>query len=211
MIIITSIDGLYDEKNTAELHSINNRKAHNFLYREHKWVNASLEWRNQEYDAWHNDRRPRSEQIDNPSAGTMWAFDLFSDRRCIRFCLRCKQIDCPHLFKESQEYERQFTPYSGQQWLVSTCDICKRRILMGSNGYSRPSNAAFKLMDRVARDLGRNPPGINSGYGSGWFIELPACISQVIDAQGEAEAERLVRLAYEKGDSSVVTRPMIGY
>jgi hypothetical protein len=82
---------------------------------------------------------------------------------------------------------------------------------MGSNGYSRPSDAAFKLMDRVARDLGRNPPGINSGYGSGWFIELPACISQVIDAQGEAEAERLVRLAYEKGDSSVVTRPMMGY
>lgn len=106
----------YDERSYSHLHNIGERKNcwTSFWKKdpEHNWKNAYLQWRR--YDA---------KKVE-------WTVDIPSDRdRLIRFCVRCKLIDCIHYWKEKdyKVYEVRHGKRTGYI-VVCKCEICGLRI-----------------------------------------------------------------------------------
>jgi len=107
----------YDEISHPHLKSISERK---FCFGKHKWKNAYLEWRG--YD---------KEKIE-------WTVDIGSrtvpdgHRGLIRFCVRCKLIDCIHCFGKDKDY-KVYEVRNGEKTgfiVVRKCKICELRIMV---------------------------------------------------------------------------------
>lgn len=83
----------WDEKSLAETHDISNRKV---CLVKHDFINASLHWskkvKNGEYHiSLENDRK-------DENFGPPWG-----KHGGIRFCKKCKHIDCIHIWEEEKE------------------------------------------------------------------------------------------------------------
>ncbi|GAG87387.1 unnamed protein product, partial [marine sediment metagenome] len=101
----------YDAESHPRLRNINERK---FCFGKHKWENAYLRW--SRYDA---------EKIE-------WTVEIPSNKHnLIRFCVRCKLIDCIHYWKE-EDY-KVYEVRNGEKTgfiVVRKCEICGLRIMV---------------------------------------------------------------------------------
>lgn len=184
-IVVSSIDGLYDEKAEAILSHINDRKK---CVWKHDLVNASLYWGSKKDDK----GSYFSINLESPKSQFSCAWGMGYGG--IRYCKRCKLIDCIHLWEEELEkvYEIEKGKYYSEGYSIKTCRVCERRILCSSWGSAQPSRRAFELLSQAAHELGKD---LNK-YPSGWHVELPIYISEMIDSQGEAVAMDCARRAF---------------
>lgn len=118
---VESIDGLYDEIAEARLMDINKRK---FCIR-HKWINASLRWEKQLDEGFTS--------INFESEKGMFNREWGKGYGGIRFCSKCKRIDCIHRFKKEDTIEYRIGNMEDYDaFYVEKCEICGRKILTGS-------------------------------------------------------------------------------
>ena len=152
---IQTIEGLYDEKAEAVNNRINNRH----LCFKHKWINAYLRWQ---------------ERADGMS---YWCIDFNhpgEKNTLIRYCSRCKKIDCMHRFNKIKTYIKEIDEFYHIEYSVGFCGCCKKRILLHSCGCCHPSETAVRLIEEVAEEL--NIDFLNCG--SSYQIELPLEVSR---------------------------------
>jgi len=121
-------------------------------------------------------------------------------RRCFKhFYCRHKQtlwFDWP----EKISYETKTGKYTGEEATVATCPQCRKRILCQLVGQMFPSKDASMLIDDEIAKIGA-APRYNEGrrnYGSGWYCELPAAVSSILDNRGEDAARVFVRRQFGK-------------
>ena len=193
-VLVGSINDLYDEKAEALVMNINARHFHPFTTC--NWINASL--------AWMKDNR----SINLQSPGIKYklegeVFEAFGQGYGgIRFCQKCKTIDCIHYWERETTYQVERNKYQSINHVVGLCRFCKLRILRSSGIELHASQEAWELISEVAISLGKNVPGLNNGYGSGWVCELPVAVSQILDEQGRQAAESYLRSTFRAGDCS---------
>ena len=166
-IEVASIDGLYDERDLAELHDINNRK----WCWSHIWITASLSaevrrdghhfsWHLAHHD-WQHPERMKS--LSQP----------------IRFCRNCKVIDCVHILPEEAnvKYIVRQGKFTHTEHLVQKCLSCNRRILTAGCTVCEPSRDGMDIVRSVAKEM-----GVDMGRcGSGFFCELPVQVSEIAE------------------------------
>lgn len=179
-IEVASLEGLFDEKAEALLMNIRDRR----LCVKHNWVNASL--------CWEKDNRSISLENTSPQFPPAWGGGYGG----IRYCRKCKEIDCIHYWDEEYVYVIKHNSYVADTYSVAHCKFCQRRILRSSSRSYSPNSKAFDIIDQAAIALGR--PSISSQfpaghYGSGFYCELPAAVSLIIDRDG-VEAARAYAL-----------------
>lgn len=213
--VVTSFDGLWDEQAKAESHNIGNRTNRcRGVFTHHTFINASLCWEvdRSNFKRWPNCLHGRettcvSVDIAGPgpgSGGYGW----------IRFCVRCKEIDCIHYWKSNTNYVIRHSRWYDTCAQISLCVHCGRRILISSWGSSHADNEAFALIDEVCRKLNRPTVSSQSGigvsvapgllvpqgaYGSAWSIELPVKVSELLATEGRDAAERFVSTCLTQG------------
>lgn len=166
IIITDNIEKYYDEESEAVLMNINNRK----FCLKHKFINASLQWERNNYSI---RLESKARKNFNPEWGTGYGG--------IRYCKRCKCIDCIHIFEPTKTYCIETNEFSGANFIISRCKICKRRILRGVYGYTGSLIESHKLINDVFQEHGmKSPLSKESEYGSGYFIELPLNVSRLL-------------------------------
>lgn len=189
-IKVSTIDGLYDEKSEALTCNVSGRRdAWRCLVSPHKWVNASLHFERENFSI-----NLKCTKSDPPAWGESYGG--------IRFCRRCKLIDCIHLWGEEKHYEVESGKFYSTHHEVATCRICLKRILRGGWGQPKPDPEAWEVMNQVCKELGKAPVRADGGYGSGWICELPVAISQILDEQGRDSALDYARTIFRSGDCS---------
>jgi hypothetical protein len=196
-IKVASFDGLYDEKSIAAVHNISNRKfCASVVGGHHIFINASLEWgsRHDQDGSYFSIRfESKARENFNPEWGMGYGG--------IRFCQRCKLIECIHLWGESKIYEIEDSPDYSRIACVDTCRICNRRIFRSSYGSVHASVEASELIDRVAREFGWSIwDGKNTA--SGWILEFPCQVSAILRSRGTQAAEDFARHAFSCGEVS---------
>lgn len=177
-VVVQTFDGTFDEKAESTLYNLATRK--HCLFRHHEWVNASLRF---EARGFYIPVEARKHEPFNPEWGTGYGG--------IRFCKRCKHIDCIHLWDRNTTYVVERGKYFEETANVSYCRCCKRRVRRDACHVHKPSMAAQQLLDRVLQELGKPPRAFGdnvSHYGSAWFCEVPTTLSAILDEQGEATA-----------------------
>lgn len=188
-IEVLTFDGLYDEKSEAVLHNILNRKRcwnHNF-------INGSLHFeKSVDEKTYYSITLESVASTFNPEWGTGYGG--------IRYCTKCKIIDCIHMWSTTETYIKRLSDFCYDSLSVSSCRICNRRISRGSCRVNEPSSAAWGLITGVASEMGRPAPGINSGYGSAWMCEFPVQVSQILKQSGELAAKEFVRETFNQGE-----------
>ena len=190
LVEVASIDGLWDEKAEAVSHDIANVKLDwrvPWLLHRHTFINGSLRFERDNYliclEAPKTELRPA------------WGGGYGG----IRYCINCKLIDCIHLWESTVTYKVVQSKFHYYSYSVSTCGICKRRIQRGASTCNQPSDEAWKLILKVANELGVPAPGIGSGYGSGWMCEFPVQVSQILDSDSEERAVNFIRNTFAHG------------
>ena len=173
--VVKSMNGLYDEEAVALTTNIAARRTHPFT--PHEWINASLHFERNSYNLSIENRTPPKGF--GPAWGTAYGG--------IRYCKKCKQIDCIHLWGEETSYEVKQGEWYSVHYHVAACKICSCRVLRGSFGESKPSVAAQQLIAQTLEDL-RLSELTRGRYGSGWVCELPVVVSQILATQGESAA-----------------------
>ena len=186
ILMTDDIKNHYDENSEAVLMNINDRK---FCFK-HEFINASLYWESKHdeknsYCSIHFESKARENF--NPEWGTGYGG--------IRYCKKCKHIDCIHVFEDSKTYKVETDEFSGSDYVVDYCGICKRRILRSAGGYSNPSKEAFELAHQVLKE--HNIEMYNCG--SGYFIELPIHVSRVLRDYGEDAAKKYLENVVSHG------------
>ena len=176
---VSTIKGHYDEESKSVIQSINNRK---FCF-SHKWINASLRW----------DKNNYSISIENEQK--KWGFGYGG----IRYCEKCKKIDCIHLWDEEKtiEYRIGNNDFSYQSYIVKTCRICKRKIYTHGCTHNRPSEKAMELLNKYI------PKYTSNNFGSWWFCELPVEISLMLEKEKEKDVIDFIK-ALTTGNFSTV-------
>jgi len=114
----------------------------------------------------------------------------------IRYCKKCKHIDCIHVFEPTITYKVETDEFSGSQYTVSKCKICNKRILREHSGYSYPSKEAYDLVDKIFKEHSVNMTNCGSGY----MIELPLHVSRLLRDRGEETARRYIECIISNGE-----------
>ncbi len=185
-VFVQTIEGFYDEKAKAELHNINKRK---YCFG-HEFINASLHWTSGKLDDRGYYDITIEERHDDPHFGNAWGIGYGG----IRFCLKCKKIDCIHIWGEKKVYKQQVNPYYLIGYIVDSCKICGRRILRQSWGdYTKVKKEAIELIAEVAKEYGTSI----DRCGSGFSIELPMQVSLIMDQGGDARV--YIQNIFERG------------
>lgn len=203
MVEVQSFDGLYDEQCEAILHNIakSESPAESLgwferirrawrppSFHQHTFVNGSLRFEKNGFS------------INLQSDETQWAPAWGGGYGGIRYCAACKFIDCIHLFGEPTLYRLPLSDFHYARLEVGTCKICKRRINRGACTVNNPTLESRELIARVATELGKPiPSGPGSPYGSGWYIELPVQVSQILSRGDVRQAESFVRSCFIAG------------
>lgn len=196
--LVTSFDGLYDEMALAETYNIANRKWH---WGPCRWINASLYFSRLGNIPNAEGKRPEFHVSLEADAG-QFSSEWGKGYGGIRFCVKCKQIHCIHIFNESTSYEIAHSKYYSTWCSVSHCRACSRRIKTVGWGASKGSPQAFEIITAVAIALGKDI----SKYGSGWQCELPVAVSRILDERGHDAAVKYVESCFAAGSSeSAVT------
>lgn len=148
---VKTFDGLWDEKAEALSCNINKRV---FCWK-HNWINASLRWGGT-LDNYHVEICEVRGK-DSTGYGT------------IRFCKKCKLIDCMHWWKTETTYEIDWNKYYSETTTVKLCSRCNLRINTGGGGQCHPSEEASKLISEVMKELHdlKYPKGADSTTGVG--------------------------------------------
>ena len=169
-----------DEEVSSYILDINKRRGSwRCPFQGHDWINATLRW-----DRAIDDRSHWSVHIQEPDNGAS-----------MRFCRRCKVIDCVHLF-EDETLRLDETTYSYSEYLVGTCKRCHKRILRSGWTVCTPTQRAIELVHEVAREAGTNMERV----GSGFHCDLPVSISKIIDASGEEVAREELKRVFAGGN-----------
>jgi len=127
-IEVQSWGGLFDERSEAINCDINDRTTG-----PHKceFVNASLRWESEHHrreGVWSGWNLGADESDFHPQWGA-------SGHGTIRFCRKCKHIDCLHVWEKSTKYAGPFAEDRSRiVSVISTCKICRRRII--TNAYT---------------------------------------------------------------------------
>lgn len=181
---VISLDGLFDETKEASVYDINERK---WCWRVHDWINAHLQWK------WHVKNR-----------GAEYGVELGNDKNgvwpILRFCRRCKLIDCPHLFKDRIMYRIDCGDFAYTTHLVEHCYRCNCRILIGGSMVCEPDPEASIVIAEAAVLVGTVFPG--NGWGSGWHCEFPVAVSSILKYQGRDAAIQYAAGMFRRGDCS---------
>lgn len=182
-VVVSSFDGLFDEEAKAILHNIADRRLCVGRFGRlvpHTWINGSLRF--EKRGIYLNLQSPGEENY-HPEWGKGYGG--------IRYCERCKEIDCIHLWDRTTTYAIEHGKYYATERIVSHCRVCDRRIARGGSGVCRPSPEAQRLIAEIAQERGE--PLVYGNYGSAYFCELPVAVSEVIDAHGVEAARRYVQ------------------
>lgn len=198
-IFVKSITGLYDERSEAITKNIRDRR---FCWH-HKFVNANLHWAkpprpDEKHCGWYVDLSSPGE----PNFNTEWG----KGYGAIRYCIRCKHIDCIHLWDISQSKNYCIgEKFYYTSYVIETCRICRRRILLFACGVYKPSDRAWQIINEEHKKLlGKDFDSLY--YGSGYSAELPVHVSEVLDSLGEDAAREAVRQAFINEDISYLAR-----
>jgi hypothetical protein len=164
-IDVKTIEGLFDERAESASMHINDRRN---CFR-HKFINASLRWDN------------RKDGQDG-----FFSFDLFDEKGYgnIRFCERCKMIDCVHKFDEEKTYRVKVDEFMAYIYCIGFCRICGRRIYRSGCTKMTPSEEAVKIVEEAAVDMRFDL----KNCGSAFFIELPYQVSVILKREGKLAA-----------------------
>ena len=198
--VVTSWRGLYDEEAEAVIMRVDRRK----FCLKHKWVNASLMWESAKRPdgTWYSidlENRVADPQMGIPVWGTGYGG--------IRFCRRCKQIGCIHLWDKEKfkVYVIESGPHYHEERFVGTCKICGLRVSTGGCGVCKPVPDAQRIIADEYQKL-NGVPYDSSRFGSGWSCEFPVHISNVLSQSGEEAARQAARFAFASGDISNLMR-----
>ncbi len=112
----------------------------------------------------------------------------------MRFCRRCKVVDCVHKF-ETETIRLDETTYSHTEHVVGTCIRCHKRIYLFGTTCCHASQRGVELVHEVALVTGHDMERL----GSGFHCDLPVSISAIIDASGEDVARRELERVFAKG------------
>lgn len=189
--VVGEIEGYYDERAQAVQCNINER----LRCFSHHWINASLQW-----------------ESDLKKVGFQTSVSLECPKRqnfnyawgagygAIRFCKKCKLIECIHDFDNPTEYRRVIDDFQHTGYSVSMCKICSRRILKSSWNSFTPTNEAFALIMEVAKELGLpwNGDPRSSGYGSNYFTIFPSETSRLLKVSRQV-ASKYVEGVFRRG------------
>ena len=143
----------FDEESEALTCNIGDRK----LCLKHDYVNASLHY--QKNGRYH--------------------FDIFRNNGnggSVRYCKRCKKIDCVHIFDKTIQYEARYRYYKTVN-VVAHCSSCDKWI--HTNGWTShggegcEGNAAReKVLDIIGQEISKHSfPKDYIGFGSGFWCE----------------------------------------
>ncbi len=191
-VVITSIDGLYNEKAKPLIMNINDRRlSPKCLVGAHTFINASLDWVKENRSI-----SLKSDGIERDGE-TWYAFG--QGYGGMRYCSDCKKIDCIHYWESETSYQIKHSNYESTIYVIGLCRFCELRILRFSCGESSSSPAAQELIKKVAVELGRRNPWESPGYGSGWVLEFPATVSNLLETKGTDLAEAYVRGCFLRG------------
>jgi hypothetical protein len=194
-VVVQSIDGLYDEEAEAIVRRIDERK---FCFK-HKFVNASLAWASKTYPNCPYFFIDIENRADQPGFCFPWGVGYGG----IRYCKRCKLIDCIHVWDKAKSvvYAIVSSPFYETCSVVETCRACGRRVLTNGWGSCKPSVDSARIITEEYQKL----KGVEydaSRFGSGWSLEFPVHISEVLASQGEEAAREEARTAFRIGDIS---------
>jgi hypothetical protein len=148
--VVPTFNGLYDEKSAAETHNINNLLNCRF-HLNHDFINASLDCRFIGHDG-----RERYIALHSPAV-EHFNSDWGNGYGGIRFCRRCKVINCIHVWDTTANYEIEHSKYYSTRAEISHCVHCNKRIIRGGSSCCKPSEAAMLLLDKVFIEAGKFP------------------------------------------------------
>ena len=192
IIIVSSFDGLYDEKAEAVVMDINHRK----VCIRHAFINGSLRWDGKK------DQEGSFASVSFESPGTVIHQEWGQGYGGIRYCKRCKFIDCIHFWEKTGTYEIKHTDFYSTKATVAFCSHCRRKVLLGSSGDCHPGMQALALIHEVVQDLGK-PPIQPGNYGSYWLCEWPCQVAEVLQRDGAEQAKEFIRASLGK-DGSII-------
>lgn len=189
-IIVSALEGLFDEEAEAAIYEINDRR----LCLRHSWVNASLQW-----------------QTETTAEGKFWAVTFRGGEWCnepawgqghggIRFCKRCKRIDCIHLFEEST-YKIPVDAYVWGEYVIGVCRRCHRRILLAGWQVVSHSEKDIALIQEIANELGASwsVHPLSFAYGSYYYTDFPVAVARLLDTGEGERARRFIRETFTLG------------
>jgi len=196
---VDTIESLYDERAEAVTMQIN-RKC--FCIK-HEFINASLRWEKQILDTRDHEKesgRLYSVSLESPERPN-FNYEWGTGYGGIRFCKRCKFIDCIHCFKGEIEYHIIQDDFYYSAHVVARCEICERKILRQGWGQYDSDPKAWDIINRVAKELNAPPFGDPrmGQYGSNFYTIFPAEASRRLKVSEEA-CERYVRHILRSGE-----------
>ena len=122
-----------DEKSVAESHNILDKK----FCLKHDWINASLRWEKNGYSV-------DIESLKDWS-GKKWG----TGYGAIRFCRKCKKIDCIHYWDIEKTYRIWINSKDYDICVIKHCKRCRRNIAVGGgrviNSYAIDSETGQKV------------------------------------------------------------------
>lgn len=197
LIVVNTIEGLYDERADAVTMNISNRK---FCIK-HNFINGSLHWEKEVLESRDKEK----------GRGSLYHISLEADAKenfnrdwgkgygGIRFCRYCKLIDCIHQFTDV-EYRVNKDEFEYTSHIIGTCAICKRLILKGGCTHFESTPESWALIMKVTKEMGIDFKDYgNSGYGSNYYTILPANTAREMKISIE-RAETYIRNVFNKGE-----------
>lgn len=173
---VASLDGCFDERAEAVIMNISHRQP---CVGMHRWINASLSWSK-------GNRAIALEAGEGPYTAA-WGGGYGG----IRYCRRCKRIDCIHWWDSEVVYSIKHHAYLSDKYVIAHCRFCDLRILRFSTRSVRASSEAATIIDEAALAQGRRP--VSEGmYGSWYSGELSAAVSVILEEQGTEAARAYV-------------------
>jgi len=186
---ISNTDGLWAEKAEARTYDINTRS----LCLKHDFTNASLHWGKIVSE----DREGKIAEWHMALAGEKWGGGYGG----IRFCKRCRHIDCIHSWEDTWTFRLYHHKYFYTEYHVSRCKICQTNILISGCGCYQGTKEASDLIGQIAKEFGylyRGDP-TRDRFGSYFYTHLPAETARRMD-ESMPDAEQYVREVFRKGE-----------
>jgi hypothetical protein len=132
----------------------------------------------------------------------LWDEKHHNDRPWWRRWFKCRHnsslwFDWP----DRVDYETDTGPFGGAIVTVCACPICRKRILVQYVTTMYPTIEANALIDDEIMKMGLSPRLRKDGshaYGSGYYLELPVSVSQILTDKGETAARAYIRRQFGK-------------
>lgn len=162
-IKVSTFSGLFDETHLAMQYDISDRK----FCLKHVFINALLKFEKGNYcvDIW---QRHTLDDCWTNYGLREWGAPYGG----IRFCKKCKLIDCIHRWDSKTLYEAPDQPFVVEIKEVGFCGVCLKRVEI--NGYRswKPLDVVYELIKKIAPEYGFEYDS-DKLSGSWWFLEFP--------------------------------------